>query len=211
MPQALTANEGGSIQDQEARDQLSNGLGALTQGASANFNSKLKAGIISNMLSIIRGGSSSKKRKRRSITITIVTPKTPSQVEQDLQPFSNTIDATSPGPDSATDSQSKADFLSALDSLSASLCKSYAIGEPAGIATSDLVVLQAIMKGFSDVHTNEIQLGCSDCSAKLRGPDFVLLGTYLKTKYESFSCHVGETCTGACVTSAQVGWYGDSH
>ena len=176
-------------------------MAALTSGAAANFGAALKASIISNMLTLVQGISSNNKRRRRAVGGGSVTAKSPSQVEQDLQTFVNVID---PQAYDSNSQSSKTQFFSSLDSLSPSLCKYFSIGEPAGIAKSSLVILQALMKGFSDVNTNEIQLGCFNCSSNVLGPDFALLGNYLKTTYESFSCDTGETCTGACVTSAQV-------
>lgn len=100
---------------------------------------------------------------------------------------------------------SKSSFLTTLDSLTASMCKNYASGEPAGIAKTSLVVLQTINKDFDDVDTKEITLGCSDCPTYRNGSEFVLLGAGLKSIWNgSFQCDGEETCTGFCVSSAQV-------
>ena len=101
----------------------------------------------------------------------------------------------------------KATLLTALGCAGASLCANLAVGEPASIAKQKLVVLTAINKAFSDVDTVYTQFGCDDCTSNMKGPDYGLLGSSLKSQYADFTCASGEKCFRACVVSAQVSNY----
>ena len=120
-------------------------------------------------------------------------------MEVDLQTFSNLIDPSSY--DSET-MKNKADMLSALHTLTAGMCKGYAVGEAAGIAENELVHLQTLQKDFTDVDTQQIKLGKS--SNYMKSADYVILGGMIKNLTTGCGESKSDACQSACVSSWQV-------
>jgi len=98
---------------------------------------------------------------------------------------------------------SKADLLTAMYNLGQSMCINLGSADPARLAQSSLVTIQSLNKAFSDVDTQEVTLGCSNCTS-MTAPDLVLLGSQLKALYASWTCDTNVVCTSACVTSYQM-------
>ena len=108
--------------------------------------------------------------------------------------YNNLID---PNQYDVTNMNSKSKLLAALPGFTASMCKGFSTGEPAGVATSDLVTIVTLNKGSSDIDTAKIKLGAMT--------DNLVLGSSLKNQYESYSCGNGASkCTSVCVSLWQV-------
>ena len=111
-----------------------------------------------------------------------------------MTPFINLINPTLYD---VTNMDSKANLLNALDGFTASLCKGFAPGEPAGVATSKLVTIVTLNKGSSDIDTAKLNMGAMTAN--------LTLGSSLKNQYESYSCGNGASkCTSVCVSLWQV-------
>ena len=77
------------------------------------------------------------------------------------------------------------------------MCKGFATGEAAGVATSKLVTIVTLNKATNDIDHAKISLGA------MTGD--LVLGSSLKNQYESYSCGNGASkCTSVCVSLWQV-------
>ena len=121
------------------------------------------------------------------------------QVETALTVFNNLIQ---PFKFDTTTLNSKARLLASLDSLSASMCKGFVVGQAAGVATSDPVTIVTINKNFGDVDTAIIKLGAADSFSS----SSVVLGSTIKRDFALYTCGTGgaSQCTSACVSSWEV-------
>ena len=93
----------------------------------------------------------------------------------------------------------KKDLLYALDSLTPSMCKGFAPGEPAGIANSKYMKLMTINKYTADIDTDRISLAAP---GTFPASDIVL-GSSLKTQYDSYS----SLCVSAWEVSTFINTY----
>lgn len=194
-----------SVETQDQKDQLNDGLAVTTKGASGNFNPIATQQVINALkflLDVVETQTPATRRRRRRSAEPepaprVVVLKTPAQVETSLTIYSNLID-TSAYDDQAMNT--KKEMRAALPSLTASMCKGFAVGEDAGIAENKLVNIQTLNKDFADVDTARIYLGSVPASSSS-----VVLGSILKEKYDSYSCGGDtSTCASACVSSWEM-------
>ena len=96
----------------------------------------------------------------------------------------------------------KQELLNALDSLTASMCKGFSVGEAAGVAQSKYVDIVTVVKDTANIDTESVVLGTSSTYPT----NEVVLGSTLQDRYESYSCGDGgsETCNSICISSWKV-------
>ena len=115
------------------------------------------------------------------------------QVEGALTTYNNLIH---PSSYDETTMNAKKNLLDALDGLTASMCKGYTVGEPAGVASSSYVTIVTVNQDSSDLATRNVVLGSSE----------VDVGASVGGQFTSYSCGDGdvETCHSVCISSWEV-------
>ena len=96
----------------------------------------------------------------------------------------------------------KSGYISTLDESGQAMCADLITGEPAVVATTELSVVRSEKNNFQSVDTMYMDMACTGCGLKATAK--MLLGTAMKSKFQSWNCSTNKKCSGVCVVSSQV-------
>lgn len=99
----------------------------------------------------------------------------------------------------------KASYISTIDFSGQAMCAGLVTDEPAVVADDTFAVVRSHKDNFETVDTNFIDMACTNCPQSVNATAKLLLGSSLKTSYQSWNCDTDQQCNGACVVTSQVG------